>query len=228
MAETRRLQSFVFERTLHCRVDEMAFMRDLDKALADIVAIRTQIAAGTAFQGYGPAMIAATGGLALVTATAQWLWLGDVPEPLSFFAGWVATAVLAILLIGGEMLARSRRHHSGLADALLYNAVETFLPAGAAGALLGLVLMRFAPDLHWTLPGFWQLLISLGLFASIHALPQNVRWAAAWYFLAGLSTLAVAAEARTLSPWLMGLPFVVGQVLLAALLHAADGDEPHA
>ena len=40
-------------------------MRDLDKALADIFAIRSQIAAGTAFRGYGPATVAATGGLAL-------------------------------------------------------------------------------------------------------------------------------------------------------------------
>jgi hypothetical protein len=41
-------------------------MRDLDKALADIFTIRSQIAAGTAFRGYGPATVAATGGLALL------------------------------------------------------------------------------------------------------------------------------------------------------------------
>ena len=40
-------------------------MRDLDKALADILAIRSQIAAGTAFRGYGPATVAATAGVAL-------------------------------------------------------------------------------------------------------------------------------------------------------------------
>ena len=52
-------------------------MRDLDKALADILAIRSQIAAGTAFRGYGPATIAATGGVALLTAILQFLWLDD-------------------------------------------------------------------------------------------------------------------------------------------------------
>ncbi len=62
-------------------------MRDLDKALADIIAIRSQIAAGTAFRGYGPAAIAATGGLALVTAILQFLWLDDpTGHPLVFFA----------------------------------------------------------------------------------------------------------------------------------------------
>ena len=44
--------------TLSCKVRWA--MRDLDKALADIFAIRSQIAAGTAFRGYGPAAIAAT------------------------------------------------------------------------------------------------------------------------------------------------------------------------
>ena len=36
-------------------------MRDLDKALADITAIRSQMARGAEFRGYGPATVAATG-----------------------------------------------------------------------------------------------------------------------------------------------------------------------
>ncbi len=63
-------------------------MRDLDKALADIIAIRSQLAAGTAFRGYGPAAIATTGGLALLTALLQSIWLDDpTASPLIFFAG---------------------------------------------------------------------------------------------------------------------------------------------
>lgn len=200
-------------------------MRDLDRALADIVAIRTQLAAGTAFQGYGPATIAATGGLALVTAGAQWLWLGDAPDPIAFFAGWLGAAALSALLVGTEIASRSRRHHSGLADALLLRAIESFLPAAAAGALLGLVLFRFAPDALWALPGLWQLLVSLGLFASLGSLPRGVRWAAAWYFVAGLGAIALAADGRSLDPWLMGLPFAIGQGLLALLLHLAPGGD---
>jgi len=200
-------------------------MRDLDRALADIVAIRSQIAAGTAFQGYGPATLAATGVLALATAAAQAIWLGDNPEPLVFFGGWIAAAALAVLLIGTEMLARSRRHHSGLADALIYNAMEQFLPAAAAGVMVALVLFRLAPDALWTLPGLWQLFVSLGLFASLRSLPKGVGWAAAWYFAAGLAAIMLAADGRVLSPWIMGLPFAVGQFLLALLLHLAPGED---
>ena len=63
-------------------------MRDLDKALDDILTIRSQIASGTAFRGYGPATVAATGALALVTTVVQALWLGDASErPLTFLFG---------------------------------------------------------------------------------------------------------------------------------------------
>jgi hypothetical protein len=200
-------------------------MRDLDKALADIFAIRSQIAAGTAFRGYGPAAIAATGGLALMTAVAQFLWLDDpTGQPVIFFAGWAATALVSAGLIGVEMRARSRRHHCGLADAMVHQAVEQFLPAGAAGALLAVTLWRFAPETLWMLPGLWQLLVSLGISASARSLPRTVMLGAAWYFVAGFVTLMLASENHALSPWTMGLPFVIGQLVMAAILHFASGD----
>ena len=46
-------------------------MRELNKALADILEIRAQIAASTSFRGYGPTAIAATGVIGLLTAAFQ-------------------------------------------------------------------------------------------------------------------------------------------------------------
>jgi hypothetical protein len=200
-------------------------MRDLDKALADIFAIRSQIAAGTAFRGYGPEAMAATGAVALFTAVAQFLWL-DKPtdKPLLFFAGWAVTALVCSGIIWVEMQARSRRHHSGLADAMIHQAIEQFLPAGAAGILLAVMLGRFAPETLWMLPGLWLLLTSLGIFASARSLPASIKIAAAWYFVAGFAVLVVASVHHTLSPWTMGLPFAIGQFLMAAILHFASGD----
>lgn len=204
-------------------------MRDLDKALADIIAIRSQLAAGTAFRGYGPAAIATTGGLALLTTLLQSIWLDDpTASPLIFFAGWIATAIVAASLIWTEMLARSRRHHSGLADAMIYQAVEQFLPAGAAGIFLALVLWKFAPEAMWLLPGLWQILISIGIFSSARLLPRIVTLAGAWYFVAGFTSLVLMSESHALSPWIMGAPFVIGQLLMATLLHFASGDESDA
>jgi hypothetical protein len=201
-------------------------MRDLDKALADILAIRSQLAAGTAFRGYGPATIAGTGGIALLTALLQSLWLPDpAAEPLTFLASWAIAAALSAILIWTEMRARSHRHHSGLADAMIYQAVEQFLPAGAAGVLLAFMLWKFAPDTLWMLPGMWQILVSLGIFASVRSLPRTVAFAGAWYFVAGFVVLLLASQSHALSPWTMGLPFAIGQLLLAALLHFASGGD---
>ena len=201
-------------------------MQDLDKALADILAIRSQLAAGTAFRGYGPATVAATGGVALLTAILQSQWLTDpTTQPLTFLASWAAAAALSAILIWIEMRARSRRHHSGLADAMIYQAVEQFLPAGVAGVLLAFMLWKFAPDTLWMLPGLWQLLVSLGIFASVRSLPRTVAFAGVWYFVAGFVVLLLASRSHALSPWTMGLPFTVGQLLMAALLHFASGDD---
>ena len=199
-------------------------MRDLDKALADILAIRSQIAAGTAFRGYGPAAVAATGALAFVTMLLQLFWLDDPSaQPLTFFLGWGAAALVAGAMIWIEMVARTRRHHLGLADAMIHQAVEQFLPAGVAGVLLAVMLFKFAPEALWMLPGLWQLLVGLGVFASVRSLPRTVAFAGAWYFVTGFSTLLVASQNHALSPWTMGLPFVAGQLLMAAILHFASG-----
>ena len=201
-------------------------MRDLEKALADISAIRSQLARGTEFRGYGPATVAATGVLALVAAVVQAFWL---PNPamaaFDYVALWVATAAMSAVVIGTEMVGRSRRIHSGLADAMIHAATEQFIPAGVAGALLTLVLFRFAPESLWMLPGLWQIVFSLGLFASARSLPRPLFAAGAWYLAAGLASLAWANGPAAFSPWAMGLPFGLGQLAMAAILYFADGED---
>jgi len=201
-------------------------LRDLDKALADIVAIRSQIAAGTAFRGYGSATMAATAVVALLTAVVQHFWLEEPgSRPVSFFLGWAAAAVLSSAIILIEMRARTRRHHGGLADAMIHQAVEQFLPAAVAGLLIGIVIWQFAPDCIWMVPGLGQILVSLGIFASARSMPRSVMLAAVWYFLAGFLVLVVSSQSHVLSPWTMGLPFVIGQLLMASILHVASEDE---
>ncbi|MHC2002349.1 hypothetical protein ACYQR9_18195 [Methylobacterium sp. CM6241] len=200
-------------------------MSDLDRALADIVAIRTQLARGDAFCGFGPSAIAATGVLALGTTLAQHVWLGDpTGQPLLFLGGWIVTALASAGLIGAEMRARSRRDHAGLTDTAIVNALEQFLPAGAAGACLALVLVQVSPESLWMLPGLWQMLVSLGLFASVRSLPKGIALPGAWYMVAGLAVLMLASADRVLSPWTMGLPFAVGQFLMAMILYRARED----
>ncbi|HVI29961.1 hypothetical protein [Hansschlegelia sp.] len=199
-------------------------MTDLKKALDDISTIRGQLAASSAFQGYGPGAVAATGVIAVLVASGQaWTLGAEHPAPLPFFAVWIGVAIAAVAIIGTEMLARTRRDHSGLADDMLRHAAEQMLPAGAVGALLLVALWRVAPDALWMLPGLWQILVGLGVFASLRILPRQLALGGGFYVVAGFVTLALSAEARALSPWTMGLPFGIGQALIAGLLRAAPG-----
>lgn len=201
-------------------------MSDLHRALSDIGDIRQRLAAGTLFRGFGPLVLGVTAGLALVTAAAQAIWPELAGEPVGYFATWTATAVASAALVGVEMVARTRRHHGGLADAMLFNAVEHFLPVGAAGAIVAAILLFLAPDVSWLLPGLWQMLVALGLFASTRFLPRQVALGGAWYFIAGAAVLMLASQTRVLSPWAMGVPFGVGQFLLAVIFHVAfEGDD---
>jgi hypothetical protein len=194
-------------------------MQDLHRALADISAIRDQMARGTVFRGYGPAALAATGLLALFAAVTQSYWIDDPARDIgAYLVLWIATAGLAILIVGSEAIRRSRRIHDGLADDMLRAAAEQFLPAAVAGVLLTFVLVRTAEAALWMLPGLWQILFSLGVFASCRSLPRPMISVAIWYLAAGLACLALANGADALSPWAMGLPFLVGQMLAAFLL----------
>ena len=145
-----------------------------------------------------------------------------VPEPAKDPAGyvalWAVTAALAVGVIGAETIARSRREHSGMAQEMLLNAVEQFLPAGIAGVLLTAVLLRFAPETFWMLPGLWQVVFALGVFASCRFLPRPMLLVGGWYLATALACLVLARGSDALSPWGMGAPFGLGQLMFAGLL----------
>jgi hypothetical protein len=98
-------------------------------------------------------------------------------------------------------------------------AVSQFSPCLVAGALLLLILLRFAPESVWMLPGLWAIFFGLGIFASWRFMPHAVGWVGVFYLAAGLVCLAVAQGEAALSPWAMAVPFGVGQLLTAAVLY---------
>ena len=193
-------------------------MDELARALTDISAIRTQIARGAEFRGYGPATVALTGGLALLASAAQRALVVDpLHHILSYLAIWLSTAIVAIVLIGIEVITRSRRVHSGLAPEMLWTTVEQFLPAAVAGMLVASVIIRLAPETVWMIPGLWQTFFSLGVFAACRCLPRQLCAVGFWYLMSGLICLAIANGKAALSPWAMGLPYGGGQLLAAVL-----------
>lgn len=201
-------------------------MQELEKALADISDIRSQMARGTEFRGYGPATMAATGGLALLAAAGQALWLRHPADNVGLYVAlWAATAAISVTLIGLDMILRSRRIHSGLAQEMIWAAVEQFLPAGVAGALITAALLQFSPDDLWMLPGLWQIVFSLGVFASCRFLPRAIYAVGIWYLIAGLACLVLAQAEHAFSPWAMGVPYGIGQFLVAMILQRCAAGE---
>jgi hypothetical protein len=194
-------------------------MTELREALDDISAIRTQVARGTQFRGYGPSSVASSGVLALLVAGAQSHWMAGSNYGLKSFLGiWIATAAVSVFLSALETIFRARRVHSGLAMEMIQAAVEQFLPCIVVGLLLTVVLMRIAPQDSWMIPGLWAVIFSLGVFASCRFLPRQMFAVGAWYLGAGLVCLLVASGHHVLSPWEMGIPFGVGQLFVAAVL----------
>jgi hypothetical protein len=194
-------------------------MTELRQALDDINAIRTQVARGTQFRGYGPLSIASSGVLALLVAGAENRWQADsATDWKGFLAIWISTAAVALFLSTIETVVRVRRVHSGLAMEMIQAAAEQFLPCIVVGMLLTVVLMRVAPQDSWMLPGLWEVIFSLGVFASCRFLPRQMFGVGAWYLAAGLVCLLLASGHHALSPWAMGIPFGVGQLMIAAVL----------
>jgi hypothetical protein len=201
---------------------------NLDRALAEISAIRGQMARASEFRGYGPATFAGTGLLAVAAAAAQAAWLKEPAAHIPAYLGlWIGVAAVSVALIGFEMVTRSRRMHSDLAGEMIRAAVEQFLPAGVAGVLVTAMLCRFAPHSLGLLPGLWQIIFGLGVFASCRFLPRAMVLVGIWYLAAGLTALACSADARAFSPWIMGAGFGIGQGLVALVLQrgVGGGDE---
>ncbi len=194
---------------------------DLYRALADIDAIRGQMARGTTFRGYGPATLTATGGMAVAAASVQAHYVHAPARQVGLYLTiWLTTATLALLVTSIETITRSLRVHSGLAKQMIHSAAEQFLPAIVTGLLLTVVLVRDAPQSAWMLPGLWQVVYSLGVFASCKFLPRPMIAVGVWYLATGLMCLAMGAGEWAFSPWAMGVPYGVGQVLVALVLQS--------
>jgi hypothetical protein len=193
---------------------------ELREALSQIAEIRARAAAAERFRGYRAVPVGTSGGLAVLAAAFQPLL---VPDPATNVAGyialWVTTAAVGAAAAGSGLLVRHWSARHPLSRELTRLAVGQFVPCLAAGALVTLVVVRHAPEFARMLPGLWQVIFALGMFASCRLLPPATVAVAVFYLLAGTVNLAVSGGPTAFSPWAMGLPFGLGQVVMAAILY---------
>jgi hypothetical protein len=193
---------------------------ELHDALTQIAEIRRQLARTEVFRGYRAMPVAFSGVLAVCTAAFQQAWLSDPVANLpTYLTLWISAAFVSALAAGTEMLLRCWRSPTTLTREITWLAVEQFLPCLLAGALLTAVLVAYVPEGVWMLPGLWQMLFGLGIFASHRLLPRATLGVAVFYLLAGALVLALTRGPAGLSPWAMGIPFGVGQLYAAAVLY---------
>ena len=194
---------------------------ELREALTQITEIRLQLARTEVFRGYRAMPVAFSGVVALLAAVIQAATIADPMLQVGpYLALWIGAAVISGMAAGLEMVVRARNAGSPMTRELTRLALEQFCPCLLAGALLTIVLVRTAPSSLWMLPGLWQVVYSLGIFASCRLLPRATFWVAVFYLGTGLAVLSLGHDDAALSPWSMGLPFGAGQLLAAAVLYS--------
>ena len=188
---------------------------DLAEALERIDAIHGHLARGEQYRGYRPAALALSGVAGLGAALVQPLFVDD---PLGFVAYWVVVAVVCGAVAGAATVHAYLFREDDVARRRTRVVLRQFVPCLVAGGIVTAVLVREP----WRasvglLPGLWAILFSLGIVASLPYLPRLTAVIAAWYFLAGVVLFSLDVEA--LGGWAVGVPFGLGQLFSAVVLH---------
>ena len=189
------------------------------EALTQITEIRLQMARTEVFRGYRAVPAAFSGVVALAAASVQALVVQDPIQQINaYLTIWIGAAVVSGLSAVLEMGVRARNATSPLTRELTYLAIEQFFPclvAGAGHPGRGAFGTRSRLDVTRPLasalqPGHLRVVPAVA--------PVDVR--------RGRLLLAFRAlhpgdqqGRHVLSPWTMGLPFGVGQLLAAGVLY---------
>lgn len=191
-------------------------MKEIDTALADISNIRSHLAASTCFLGIAPEYHTLTGVFAFFVALFQ----SQLPAQDGFNYVLIWTAVIGVIsaIAAEKAISRSRRLHGAMAVELLRSITQRVLPFVIATVLISWIICSYAMENAWMLPGIWQLMMGLAGFAIITNLPRGIIYATLWYSASGVVVLWLGAQTKTLSPWMMGIPLTVGQVLVGVML----------
>lgn len=199
-------------------------MHEVDRALAEIAGIRTQLARSAQFRGYSPESLAAIGVMALLLGLALDRWpalaAGNVGEVLA----WGTLMLASCVALTVEALLRARRRHGALASDMTGAALKGMVPFTLTGAAATLVLARYAPQVLWFAPGLWLALTGLVCFSWAPIMPRSIVWPGIWYLAWALVLMIAGGRTGHTPPLAMAAAVGPGHLLIAHLLHRAERD----
>jgi hypothetical protein len=192
----------------------------LQNALLEIAEIRERMVSAQVFRGYRAQAAVFSGLLALVAAGVQSRIVSDPAiDVWRYVQLWSVVAVISAAVTAADLVVRWVRDSSGRERVRILSAVRALAPCLVTGALATGVIVRFSPELAWTLPAVWSLLFAQGLFASTPLLPRTAWWVGGYYVAMGLVVLGWGRGEEALAGWTMATTFGVGQMLAAAVLY---------
>jgi hypothetical protein len=184
-----------------------------------IADIRQQMAKSEVYRAYRPLTTAFSGVVAIAAAIVQPFYVPKPPAHIQdYLTVWLVAAAISIIAAGIELTMRARRSSHPLRWELTSHAIEQFMPALVAGALVTYVIAAYAGECMWMLPGLWAIFFGLGVFASRRLLPKPTYLIGGFYLVCGLVSMALKYRAP-FSPWMMGITFGVGQLSAGAMLY---------
>lgn len=191
-------------------------MSDVERAIAQIADIRAQLAASTRFRGYAPEAVGMMGLLSLMITLIQIAWPARfASSDQQFVIFWGLLLAAGCFLIAFEAVVRTLRDNNGMASPILLSAMRVVLPGAIMTAAVPAVVLVYAPQVSWIVPGIWQMLIGLVAFASYPSMPRTIVWPGAWFLLFGAAGLFLAGQHGGLTPILVGGPFIIGHLAIA-------------
>jgi hypothetical protein len=189
-------------------------------ALDKIAEIHRLVGRARTFGGFRSSVTLFSGAVAVVTAAAQSVWMPDpAAHADAYLILWFSAGAVCLAVVTAGAVLRCRQSDSSLQRDLALQVFRQLAPCLVMAGLVTLVLSETAWGTLWIAPGLWSILAGLGLLACRPLLPRGTAIVGAFYLLAGVASITVSPRIGLFSPWLMGVPFGVGQSAAAAILY---------
>lgn len=197
-------------------------MGQIDQALADLSDIRAHLATTAQFRGFAPEMLIFVAVIFASVTGAQMIWPERLAKnDMSLVLIWGCLHLVTTAAAAVEAMIRAKRLHAGMAWSMWRSAMHVLGSIGATGAIITLNIALYAPDAIWIAPGIWLLLIGLVGVAYQRTMPPGVWWVALLYMFLGTIMLCIAGQQGHLTPGLIGIPMMLGNLATALILHNA-------